>query len=186
MTEVSRKINRGWTTRDIMVTAILSIALGVLYIPLTYLTGYLMAVPFILPLIMGINFFPVILVVYLIRKPGVALFSAAVSMIVSVPFTPYGVMMLSQIITIGLPIEVVFLAGRYKHFKLWHLMLAGVIPSLCYALQYFVVYSMGNFSPLLQITFFGEAIISGAVFGGLLAKWIGDAVVKTGVVFNKS
>jgi len=26
--KVSRKINRGWTTRDIMVTAIISIALG--------------------------------------------------------------------------------------------------------------------------------------------------------------
>ncbi|MBV1767207.1 MAG: hypothetical protein KUA29_02735, partial [Methanobacterium sp.] len=56
MTEtVSRQINRGWTTRDIMVTAIISIALGVLYIPLTYFTGYLMAFPFIHALVLPVG-----------------------------------------------------------------------------------------------------------------------------------
>ena len=62
--------NRKWSTHDIMVTAILSIVLGLLNIPLTYLGSYLIAFPIVFPIMMGIGFFPLILVAYLIRKPG--------------------------------------------------------------------------------------------------------------------
>jgi len=182
--EVSRQMNRGWTTRDIMVTAIISIALGLIYIPLTYLTGWAMAFPLTMALIMGIYYWPIIMMVYLIRKPGVALFSTAVSMLVAVPFTPWGISLLMHIITIGLPLEIIFLAGRYKNFKLWYLLLAGAIASLFSATLSFIMYGLANIDLLLQIVYFGGAAISGAFLGGLLAKLIGDAVIKTGVISN--
>ncbi len=56
--------NRKWSTHDIMVTAILSIVLGLLNIPLTYLGSYLIAFPIVFPIMMGIGFFPLILVSY--------------------------------------------------------------------------------------------------------------------------
>ena len=183
MTEnISNKINRRWTTRDIMVTAIISVVLVAVYIPLTYLTGWAAAFPFILAGVLGIYFWPVILVTYLIRKPGVAIFSTAVSMLVTVPFTPYGIEVLLHILTIGVPIEVIFLIGRYKTFKLWYLMLSGAIGSLVTATLAFVMLGLGNISFSLQIVFFGEAIVSGALLGGLLAKLIGDLVFKTGII----
>lgn len=178
-----RKTNRGWTTRDIMVTAIISIALGVLYIPITYLISWLTPFIFIVAIVIGIYFWPIILVAYLIRKPGAAFFSALVSFIVLVPFTPYGITVLMMAVLLGLPIEAALLVGRYK-FKLWSLMLAGAVTGVIYVLGQFVVWGLVNVSPMLQVVIFIEAIISGALLGGLLAKWIGDAVFKTGVISN--
>ncbi len=183
--EVSRQMKRGWTTRDIMVTAILSIIMGVVYIPLTYLTGYLGAFPFINAIIIGIYFWPIIMIGYIIRKPGSALLSSLIAFLVMVPLTPWGIMMLSMGLLIGLPIEIAFLIGRYK-FKLWSLMLAGIFSGLSYATMNLTVYGLINVSPLLQIAFFVETIVSGVLLGGLLAKFIGDAVIKTGIVSNAS
>ncbi len=116
-----------------------------------------------------------------IRKPGAALFSALVSFIVLVPFTPYGITVLMMALVIGLPIEAALLIGRYK-FRLWSLMLAGGVTGIIYVFGQFVVWGLVNVSPMLQVVIFIEAIISGVILGGLLAKWIGDAVFKTGVV----
>ncbi len=89
MTEkVLRKMNRGWTTRDIMVTTILSIVAGLIYIPLTYFTGYLIAFPFLHALVLPFSYYPIFIIAYIIRKPGVALFSAAIAYLVQVPLTP--------------------------------------------------------------------------------------------------
>ena len=96
MNENVTNFNRKWSTHDIMVTAILSIVLGLLNIPLTYLGSYLIAFPIVFPIMMGIGFFPLILVAYLIRKPGSVLLSSFIIMAVGVPFTPYGVVMLGQ------------------------------------------------------------------------------------------
>lgn len=186
MTEnILRKTNRGWTTRDIMVTAIISIALGVLYIPLTYLIGWLTPLPFIVTIVVGIYFWPIIMVAYLIRKPGAALFAALVSFLVLIPFTPYGITVLSMALLLGIPIEIVLMVGRYK-FQLWNLMLAGAVAGLIYITGQFAVFGLSIISPMLQVVLFVEAMISGAILGGLIARWIGDAVFKTGVISKPS
>jgi energy-coupling factor transport system substrate-specific component len=180
--KVSRKINRGWTTRDIMVTAIISIALGVLYIPLAYILGLLYAIPLAYSLTVGISFWPIIMVAYLIRKPGVAIFSAMVTSLVQVPFTPFGIVILVTGLLIGLPTEATLLSGRYKNFKLWYLMLTGAITGLVNAMLLYISMGFGNISPLLQIVYLSVYVISGAVLGGMLAKVIGDLVIRTGII----
>ncbi len=174
--------NRKWSTHDIMITAVLSIALGLLNIPLTYATAYLMAFPTFFPFIMGIGFFPPILVAYLIRKPGVVLLSSLIIMVLGVPFTPYGVMMLGQVLMYGLPLEIVFLIGRYKHFESWFMAIAGIVVSVVGGILYFVSYGILNMDITIQLLAVVETVIGGAVFAGLLSKWIGDAVLKTGVI----
>lgn len=182
MTEkVLRKMNRGWTTRDIMVTTILSIVAGLIYIPLTYFTGYLIAFPFLHALVLPFSYYPIFIIAYIIRKPGVALFSAAIAYLVQVPLTPRGVTMLMSIFFVGLPVELILLVQRYKNFKLWYLLLMGAICGLFSFAGYFIVMGVGNLTLLLQIVSGVGATLSGAL-GGLLAKWIGDAVIKTGVV----
>ena len=179
--EISRKMNRGWTTRDIMVATILSLVAGVIYIPLTYFTGYLIAFPFLHALVLPFSYYPILIIAYITRKPGVALFSAAIAYLVQVPLTPWGVAMLSSIIFVGLPVEVILLAQRYKNFKLGYMLLMGAICGLFSFAGYFVIMGVGNLTPLLQIISGVGATLSGAA-GGLVAKWIGDAVFKTGVV----
>lgn len=182
--EVSTKETKKsrWTTRDIMVTAMVAIALGVIYIPLTYFTGWLMAFPLISGFLSGIYKWPIILSAYLIRKPWTALFSAAVAFLVLVPFTPWGIAVLMFIFTLGLPIELIFLTGRYRNFKLWYLVVTGAIAGLVGSIVQFIVVGVGDLSPLLQIVFFMEAMLGGGIIGGGLAKVTGDAVFKTGIL----
>ncbi len=183
MTEgISRKMNRGWTTRDIMVTSIISVTLGVIYIPLTYVVGWSMTVPFAYALMMGIYFWPIIMVAYLIRKPGAALYSALVTSIVQVPFTPYGVTALLNIVGIGLPVEIILLVSRYRNFKTWYLMLTGIVCAMVNGILYFIMLGLVNSPPELQIIYFMEFMIGGAIFGGFLAKIIGDVVIKSGAI----
>ncbi len=179
--EISRHINRGWTTRDIMVTAIISIGLGVLYIPITYFTAWLMSFPFALALVIGIYYWPIIMVSYLIRKPGTDLFAALVVFIMMVPLTPYGLQVVAMVLLIGLPIEIALLVGRYK-FKLWSMMLAGGLSGLVNSVMPFITMGFGNLSPILRVVYFVEFTVCSALVGGLLAKWIGDAVINTGVI----
>jgi len=179
--KVSRKINRGWTTRDIMVTAIISIVAGLIYIPLTYFTGYLIAFPFLHAFILPFSYYPIFIIAYIIRKPGVALFSAAIAYLVQVPLTPWGVTMLMSIFFVGLPVELILLAQRYRNFRLWYLLLMGAICGLFSFAGYFMIMGVGNLTPMLQIVSGVGATLSGAV-GGLVAKRIGDAVIKTGIV----
>ena len=166
-----------------MVTAIISIALGVLYIPLTYLIAWLTPLPFIVTIVVGIYFWPIIMVAYLMRKPGAALFAALVSFLVLIPFTPYGITVLSMALLLGVPIELILMAGRYK-FRLWNLMLAGAVAGLIYITGQFTAFGLAIVAPSLQVILYIEAIIGGAILGGLIAKWIGDAVFKTGVISN--
>ena len=174
--------NRKWSTHDIMVTAILSIVLGLLNIPLTYLGSYLIAFPIVFPIMMGIGFFPLILVAYLIRKPGSVLLSSFIIMAVGVPFTPYGVVMLGQVLMYGLPLEIVFLLGRYRHFESWFMAIAGIVVNVIGGILFFISYGILNMDILIQLIIVVETIISGVLFAGLLSKWLGDAVLKTGVI----
>jgi len=180
--KVSRKINRGWTTRDIMVTAIISVTLGVLYIPLTYVVGWSMTVPFAYALMMGLYFWPIIMVAYLIRKPGAALYSALVTSIVQVPFTPYGITALLNIVGVGLPVEIVLLTSRYRNFKTWYLILTGIVCALINGILYFIMLGLTSIPLELQIIYFIEFIIGGAILGGFLAKITGDLVIKSGAI----
>ncbi len=86
-----------------------------------------------------------------------------------------------SIFFVGLPVELILLVQRYKNFKLWYLLLMGAICGLFSFAGYFIVMGVGNLTLLLQIVSGVGATLSGAL-GGLLAKWIGDAVIKTGVV----
>ena len=174
--------NRKWSTHDIRVTAILSIVLGLLNIPLTYLGSYLIAFPIVFPIMMGIGFFPLILVAYLIRKPGSVLLSSFIIMAVGVPFTPYGVVMLGQVLMYGLPLEIVFLLGRYRHFESWFMAIAGIVVNVIGGILFFISYGILNMDILIQLIIVVETIISGVLFAGLLSKWLGDAVLKTGVI----
>lgn len=171
-----------WNTKSIMITSMISIVLGVLYLPLTYFTGWLTAFPFIAVFTTGIYYWPIIMMAYIIRKPGVALFSSLIIFMVQVPFTPWGIFMLGFALIYGLPIEAIFLLQRYNNFKLWFLMLIGAVAGLFSAGNRFVAIGLGNVSTIFQISYFIVALICGAIIGGVLAKVVGDAVLSTGTI----
>ncbi len=119
---------------------------------------------------------------YLIRKPGVAIFSAIIISIIQVPFTPGGVMMLMLALVFGIPVDAALMARGYKDFSLGYLLVVGAVTGFVNAMLAFAMGGLANLSVIIQIAYIGCTTISGALLGGLLAKLIGNAVVKTGVI----
>ena len=60
--------------------------------------------------------------------------------------------------------------------------IAGIVVSVVGGILYFVSYGILNMDITIQLLAVVETVIGGAVFAGLLSKWIGDAVLKTGVI----
>ena len=90
--------------------------------------------------------------------------------------------MLGQVLMYGLPLEIVFLLGRYRHFESWFMAIAGIVVNVIGGILFFISYGILNMDILIQLIIVVETIISGVLFAGLLSKWLGDAVLKTGVI----
>lgn len=174
--------NKKWSTHDIMITAMLSIALGVLYIPLTYFAGWSTNFPFLDIYLTGTYYFPIVMVGYLIRKKGSALFAAVIIFLIQIPFTPYGVLMLYFALLLGLPIEIMFIIKKYNNLKLWYIMLIGGIVGILGSINRYFVIGLGVVSIPLLIYYFTISFVCGSIWGGALAKFLSDKILKTGVL----
>ena len=172
-----------WTTRDLLVTAVISIVFAILLLGATYL--YLIFIVPLGPLAMfalnGIWFIPPILIAYILRRPGAALLSQSIISIITVAFSPWGWMELMNILYVGMPVELVFCATRYRNYRLPALMLSSVVTGLVPLPIFWVPLGINLLSIEMQITIIVAAIINAAV-AGWLAKLLADAIAKTGVL----
>ncbi|MBX3048074.1 MAG: ECF transporter S component [Anaerolineales bacterium] len=177
-----------WNTRDLMVTLVIGLALGVLLIPVTYAYVAFLGVGglFTRSLIGGIYFLPAVFAAYVVRKPGASFLASAIGGLTSMPFTPYGFIVLAVSILIGLVGELfIWLNTRYKDFALPRLLTAGAATGLA-------VFLLILGSVLRSAEFEWNALVlvalvlSGVTFAvcGLLAKALADAVARTGVLGN--
>lgn len=177
-----------WNTRDLMVTLVIGLALGVLLIPVTYAYVAFLGVGglFTRSLIGGIYFLPAVFAAYVVRKPGASFLASAIGGLTSMPFTPYGFIVLAVSILIGLMGELfIWLNTRYKDFALPRLLTAGAATGLA-------VFLLILGSVLRSAEFEWNALVlaalvlSGVTFAvcGLLAKALADAVARTGVLGN--
>jgi energy-coupling factor transport system substrate-specific component len=183
-----RKPGGKWSTRDLMVTVVIGITLGVILIPVTYGYVVLLGVGGLLArsLVGGIYFLPAVFASYVMRKPGAGLLASFVGGLTTMPFTPNGLIVLGISVLIGLIGELfIWLATRYKGYSLPQLLIAGVGTGL-------LVYVLILLSFLRSAEFEWNAIVlvavvlSGVTFAvcALLAKLLADAVGRTGVLSN--
>lgn len=174
-----------WSTHDIMITAMMSVALGTLYVPLTYFAGWSTNFPFLDIYLTGTYYFPILMVGYLIRKKGSALLSAFIIFLIQVPFTPWGILMIYFAVLLGLPIEIMFLIKKYSNLKLWYLMLIGGIVGILGSINQYFVIGLGVVSLPLIIYYFVVSFIAGSIWGGALAKFLSDKILQTCVLSKR-
>lgn len=177
-----------WNTRDLMVTLVIGLALGVLLIPVTYAYVAFLGVGglFTRSLIGGIYFLPAVFAAYVVRKPGASFLASAIGGLTSMPFTPYGFIVLAVSILIGLLGELfIWLNTRYKDFGVPRLVAAGAATGLGVFLLI-----LGSVLRSDEFEWNGLVLValllSGVTFAvcGLLAKALADAVARTGVLGN--
>lgn len=177
-----------WSTRDILLTAVLGAVFGVLYQAWNYLYVPLETISPILgdAAMYGFWFIAGILVPYIIRRPGAALLGEFLAGLVSMLLgAQWAFDTLLSAFLQGLACEVVFfLLGRWKNYSLSTLMLAGVAAALISFIHDYPLYGFAQLAVGIQIAMFIVRLISGAVLGGWLAKALGDALAGTGVLDN--
>lgn len=179
--------SRRWRTVDIVVAAVLAVAVGLLF----WLWGQLYRgigdpvaalLPGIQGLLGGTWFIGGVLAALIIRKPGAALFveivAASVSALVG---TEWGALTLLSGFVQGLGAELVFAAFRYRRFTLPVAMLAGAGAGVFAAVTDTIVWYVGADAAFITI-YAISVIISGAVLGGLVSWLLMRALAATGAL----
>ena len=182
----TRALFAEWSTRDIVVGAVLAVVVGVIFwgADLAY-SDFFSAVPF--PYwyaINGVWMIGGLLVPFVIRKPGAALLGELVAAFVSMALgNMWGVVVMASGLAQGVGAEMVFAGYRWKKFNGPALYLAALgAQVLSYLLDifynsYFNTYSWGLIGLGLVI-----ALVSALVLGGLLSQLLGEALARTGVL----
>jgi energy-coupling factor transport system substrate-specific component len=176
----------GWTTREIVVAAVLSVAVGVVFWVWDLLySSVFSAMPFPLSYaVNGVWMVGGLLVPLVIRRPGSAIFGEFVAAFVSMLLVnQWGAATLLSGLVQGAGAELVFAAFLWRRFDLPVVLLAAVgaqVPS--YLLDsvlygYWTAYTTGAVLAGWVI-----AVVSALVLGGLVAWGLAQALARTGVL----
>ena len=175
----------GWSTRDLLVTAVIGAVFGVLFIPASYgLIGAQAAGPVVSYATNVVWMLPPFFAAYLLRRPGAALLIALLAGLIATPFTPFGLAAAISFILRGICVEpAVALVTHYHHYSLPRLLLAGLLAGALLMLAYAIIFQSLNFAFGVLITVIGVIIISGAL-SAWIAKILGDTLARTGILSN--
>jgi energy-coupling factor transport system substrate-specific component len=174
-----------WSTRDLLITAVIGLAFGVLLIPVTFAYAAFLGLGVWVRSVMGgIYYLPAGFSAYVMRKPGAILLVSAVSALVAMPFTPYGLIVLIIGLLTGVIGELVtWLFTRYRNFSMGRLVAAGFAAGL---VEFLLILGSLRGSDLDWGVMGVALVVSAAVFAACaaLAKVLADSVAKTGVLSN--
>ncbi|MGE6630550.1 ECF transporter S component [Bacillus sp. NPDC077027] len=174
-----------WKMKEVVLAVILSVACGViylgwstLYLPITALVG-----PAGGNIMFGIWVIASPIVAYIIRKPGAALIAetaaAAVELLTG---SHFGLSALLIGVFQGIGAEIAFALFGYKRYNVWVLMLSGGLAAVGAMTYSLIAKGFSYYTPEVLLATLGTQIISGVILGGLLAKFVVDALAKTGVL----
>lgn len=171
--------------KEIVLTVILAVACGViylgwstLYLPISALVG-----PVGTGFMFGIWVIASPIVAYIIRKPGAAFIAevaaAAVELLTG---SHFGLSALLVGVFQGIGSELAFALFKYKRYNSLTLMLSGALAAIFGMLYNLLANGFGYYTMGVFFTTLGIHIVSGMVLGGWLAKTVVDALAKTGVL----
>ncbi|MCA1950124.1 MAG: ECF transporter S component [Treponema sp.] len=175
-----------WKLNEVVVLAVLSIAIGVLFWAWTFIAA--LAKPLsaigLDYLLAGVWFIGGTLVAFIIRRPGAALLGEVLAAILEGFITQWGITAAIWGLVQGLGAEAVFAATRYKKWNL-PVMLAAALGSsiFSYILDFF--YSQyWTLQPWVWPIQIISVSAGGLFWAGWLAYRIGRGIIRTGVASN--
>jgi energy-coupling factor transport system substrate-specific component len=177
-----------WTTRDLVVAAALSVAVGVIFWGWGLLWSSVFQVipfPFSYALV-GVWMIGGLLVPYVIRRPGAALLGELVAAFVSMALgNQWGILTMASGLVQGVGAELVFGVGRWRSFRGVYLYgaaaLAGAFSILLdtFVYGYYAAYSWDSIIIAAILCVAGSVIL-----GGVLSQLLGEALARTGVLLG--
>ncbi|MCU9533075.1 ECF transporter S component [Streptococcus sp. CSL10205-OR2] len=172
------------TLKDVLLIALLSVVLGLIYLGAAYFAGIF--VPFIGPvayeIIYGVWFVAAPMAIYILRKPGTALITEILAALVEVlAGSMFGPSVLIIGTLQGLGSELGFTFFGYKNYKWPAFVLSAILTSLfSYAWSYYAN-SYGAFGFTYNLVMITVRTLSSIVFF-LVTKGICDQLKNSGVL----
>ncbi|WP_448626148.1 ECF transporter S component [Geodermatophilus sp. URMC 64] len=178
---------RRWRTVDIVVTAVLGVAFGVVFWAWNLAFGVLSApLAFFAPLaaiLNGVYLMPGVVAGLLVRKPGAAIFASTLAAALSLLLgSPYGGIIVVYGLVQGLGGEIGFLLTRYRTFGWGTAVLAGVTAGLSTSI-------LDNSLYYSELSFFGFqlpytvfTVLSSVLLAGIVGLLLVRALARTGAL----
>ena len=179
--------SRSWRIVDIVVTAVIGVAAGVVffgwnlvYSPLT--APLEAALPGLQALVYGVWLFAGVLAGLIVRKPGAAVLAEVIAASVSAMLgASWGFWTIEAGIVQGLGAELILAIFLYRRFGPVVALLAGAAAGAAMGINDLIVWYAGAGAAFATI-YFVCAVISGAVIAGLGSWALARALAKTGVL----
>lgn len=178
---------RSWRTVDIVTTAVLGVAFGVVFWAWNLVFGVLAApLDFFPPLaavLNGVYLMPGVVAGLLVRKPGAATFASTLAAAVSLLLgSPYGGIIIVYGLVQGLGGELGFLLTRYRSFGWGTAVLAGVTAGLSTSIMDNSLYyaDLGFWPFQLPYTVF--TVLSSVLLAGVVGLLLVRALARTGAL----
>ena len=178
--------SRTWRTVDIVVTAAIAVAFGVVFWAWNFVWAtagpMFAAVPPAQNILYGVWLIPAVLAGLVVRKPGAAVFAELVAASVSALLgSQWGLDTLASGALQGLAAEVAFAAMRYR---VWDLRTAVLAAALSAVAAW--VHDMPLYYPDLTLTdqlLIGAfMVISAVIIAGVGSYWLMETLAQTGVL----
>ncbi|HIZ36073.1 MAG TPA: ECF transporter S component [Candidatus Ruania gallistercoris] len=177
------------TLHDLVLLAVLAVVFGFLYWALVQVWGWLQVVMGPLGdlaqnVLVGGWMVVAPLAIYIVRKPGVGILVEIIASIVEVIFlaSPVGPMLILVGFIQGAGAEVAFAATRYRRYG-WAVFIASGVTAALANLVLGMVRMGWAGQELFELRVIFQ-LASGVLLCGVLAKLIGDALLRTGVLDN--
>ncbi|MEM7336623.1 MAG: ECF transporter S component [Chloroflexota bacterium] len=172
-----------WSTRDLMVTVVMALAVAIASIPLRLGTsalgltlGPIVSVPLSSYVILG-GFF----VAYVVRRPMAAAISQLIVGLVLSVMMPGGLFLIILYLIHAIAIELPFVVTRYKRYDNWIMAIGGAVARFLILAAAWTAARLGDTNLLYQLGVVAGALLGGAI-AGLLAKLLAEAVAQTGIL----
>ena len=185
MAETKGGWNFNYTTRDIVIVAVIAAIAGVVNTGtgnVWYLANTSLG-PLGGALLQGAFMWAYILAMWLIRKPGAALAVGVIETAVEVLIgNPAGIGTLGWGVTQGLAIEVVMAFTNYSNFGFWAAVLAGAASSQFGTVWTAILYGWDPSAARDVWMAVPVNLVSGAVLSGVVGYLLAQALQRTGLV----
>lgn len=178
---ISNKLN----LNEIVFICVMSVAIGVFWWAYSLLYNIIsppLKIFGLNGLIEGFWQFGGVFFAYIIRKHGSAVLGETLASAIEGIISQWGLSAVVSGLSQGLPVEMVFFLFRYKIQNYWLTALAGASAALGGYIVSYYWYGYNHLSLLFNITNLACNLISGAVLGGILAKYCADKLAHNGVL----
>ena len=175
---------KAWTTRDLLVTAVIGIVFAIIMASVMNFGLVLWAA--VTPLLAVAVFNGVFVMAgmtapYIVRRPGAAILSELSTGLAMSPFTSYGFGAIFGRLMEGVVYELPFLVTRYRRYDWLPMMLGGILGGTAFFLMSMAVYGAQNLATGFLI---GLLLINTAscALGVVLSRKLSHAIARSGVL----